>query len=443
MSSNHYSFKAGKAGRALKHAQYICGIGNYASREDVVEVIHANMPCGVDAMAFWSAADQHERANGRPYSEVEVALPRELTREQQLELANNYARELMKGSHPYSLSIHSKTAADGGENVHIHLMFSERKNDGIDRPLPQYFKRGNSRFPEKGGAAKERDWNRRDKVAELRAEWEKFANDFLAAHALRPRMDLRSNVRKGIGPAEPKVGPSKPRAAGKGETPRPDVWRDRRARRVAGLRRARVKEQSVSNQIYSHLRQRVALDLDTITFDGPLDKRQEYKQRLLAQWYQAEISKQLAQRLLFVDRQDDRLIILLRNAKGSRAGRVIDLGDRVAASNPTDVELAAMVELAKAKGWTSVEIRGSHDFQRRAREAVLSAGLAIREREHTYSGSPQARTILGHWEKFSPKVQGPLKTPLPSPPEELEDSETDRSDLGLDDDDNLQTRRCP
>ncbi|MGK3681372.1 MobA/MobL family protein, partial [Escherichia coli] len=35
---------------------------------------------------FWQAADQFERANGSTYRELEIALPRELTPEQRLEL---------------------------------------------------------------------------------------------------------------------------------------------------------------------------------------------------------------------------------------------------------------------------------------------------------------------------------------------------------------------
>ena len=31
-----------------------------------------------DPRAYWQAADEHERANGRLYREVQVALPREL-----------------------------------------------------------------------------------------------------------------------------------------------------------------------------------------------------------------------------------------------------------------------------------------------------------------------------------------------------------------------------
>ncbi len=39
---------------------------------------------------FWQAADQFERANGSTYRELEIALPRELTPEQRLELVQDF-----------------------------------------------------------------------------------------------------------------------------------------------------------------------------------------------------------------------------------------------------------------------------------------------------------------------------------------------------------------
>ncbi len=42
---------------------------------------------------FWQAADQFERANGSTYRELEIALPRELTPEQRLELVQDFVRQ--------------------------------------------------------------------------------------------------------------------------------------------------------------------------------------------------------------------------------------------------------------------------------------------------------------------------------------------------------------
>ena len=78
------------------------------------------------------AADEHERANGRLYSEVQFALPKELNEDERREAASSFAERLTGGERlPYTLAIHRGGA--NGENPHAHLMFSERGHDGIER----------------------------------------------------------------------------------------------------------------------------------------------------------------------------------------------------------------------------------------------------------------------------------------------------------------------
>ena len=43
---------------------------------------------------------------------------------------------------------------DGNDQPHVHLMFNERLQDGIERDPEQYFKRYNSKNSERGGAKK-------------------------------------------------------------------------------------------------------------------------------------------------------------------------------------------------------------------------------------------------------------------------------------------------
>ena len=69
----------GQSARAKN--EYIEREGRYAADGDEREhVEHGHMPAWAqdDPHAYWQAADAHERANGRLYSEVQFALPREL-----------------------------------------------------------------------------------------------------------------------------------------------------------------------------------------------------------------------------------------------------------------------------------------------------------------------------------------------------------------------------
>jgi hypothetical protein len=60
------------------------------------------------AADYWDAADLYERANGRLYVSADFALPRELSSEDQIALAHEFAQELTKdGSLPYTLAVHA------------------------------------------------------------------------------------------------------------------------------------------------------------------------------------------------------------------------------------------------------------------------------------------------------------------------------------------------
>ena len=79
-----------------------------------------------DPRAYWRAADEHERANGSLYREVEFALPKELSADERKALAVGFASQLADaaeaGKLPYTLAIHK--GGEDGKNPHAHLMIS-------------------------------------------------------------------------------------------------------------------------------------------------------------------------------------------------------------------------------------------------------------------------------------------------------------------------------
>ena len=134
-----------------------------------------------DPRSYWEAADEHERVNGRLFREVEFALPRELNESDQVELAREFASKLTSAGGerlPYTLAVHRGK----GENPHAHLMISERANDGIGSVRrEQWFKRYNSKEPEKGGARKSMATRPKDWLEQTRKDWADHANQALAA----------------------------------------------------------------------------------------------------------------------------------------------------------------------------------------------------------------------------------------------------------------------
>ena len=161
MAIPRLSMKVGKPGAAGAHAAYISRQGEYANRLERGEKLEAtedgNMPRWAmhNAQEFWKASDQYERKNGTTYREMEIALPRELPSEQRIELVREWVAQEIGDRHVYQWAIHNKSAADEGEQPHVHLMFSERQVDEIERDPDLYFKRYNAKQPEKGGARKE------------------------------------------------------------------------------------------------------------------------------------------------------------------------------------------------------------------------------------------------------------------------------------------------
>ncbi|MBJ5736299.1 MobA/MobL family protein, partial [Salmonella enterica subsp. enterica serovar Indiana] len=192
MASYHCTVKTGAKGGALKHADYISRSGeykNYKSREDLEFSSSGNMPSWAkeNPAELWKAADEFERKNGTAYREIEIALPRELTREQRIELVEDFVQKELGDRHAYQYAIHNPPGAiDGKEQPHAHIMFCERINDGIERDPQQFFKRANSKSPEQGGAKKARfgetQQERKAALVALRSRWADVQNEHLARH---------------------------------------------------------------------------------------------------------------------------------------------------------------------------------------------------------------------------------------------------------------------
>ena len=197
MATYHLSVKAGKnvsssGSRGASHYAYINRDGKY-KRADIEKIESGNLPTWAkDAKHFWKSADKNERMNGRVYTELEISLPRELTQEQREELVSQFVEKTLGKNFTYSYAIHNPLARDGEQNPHVHLMFSERKLDGIDRDEAQHFKRYNSKNPELGGAGKDRYFNARNYVSEVRVSWANTANDYMESIGLDSRIDHRS-----------------------------------------------------------------------------------------------------------------------------------------------------------------------------------------------------------------------------------------------------------
>ena len=208
----HLAFRSGSRARgtcAASAYDYIAREGRFddPTLDRTVYLESGNMPSWTedDPREDWDAADLYERTNGRLCVAGNFALPRGLDVEDRIHMARTFVKELTdRERFPYTFAIHAGEDGDGREhNPHVHVMFSERGHDGLDRRSQDWFRRPNREHPERGGARKSRSLHggARDWVDWLEHARERLAaviNDRLRACGREERVDHHRYIRKGI-----------------------------------------------------------------------------------------------------------------------------------------------------------------------------------------------------------------------------------------------------
>ncbi len=197
MATYHLSLKNGKVGTAEQHADYILREGRYSGGKRAEELVYkdANLPrWAMSASAFFACADRYERANGRAYTEFEIALPNELTHKENEKLVNDFINTHIGNNKVWAYAIHSKSATfdDSQEQIHAHIMFCERVvDDGMTKAKSpsKFFKRFNSKNSQNGGYQKDRALSgSRTEIAnnlkKIRQSWENMINAEYKSHGI-------------------------------------------------------------------------------------------------------------------------------------------------------------------------------------------------------------------------------------------------------------------
>ena len=129
--------------------------------------------------ALWNAVERVERrADSQLAREIELGLPAELTRSEQIDLLRDFAqRAFVSKGMVVDLALHH----DNPENPHAHLLLTTR-----------------SLTPE-GFGSKRRDWNERSQLLKWREQWAEFANEHLLHAGHEIRIDHRTLEAQGIG----------------------------------------------------------------------------------------------------------------------------------------------------------------------------------------------------------------------------------------------------
>lgn len=204
MATYHLSLKNGKVGTAEQHADYILREGRYSGGKRAEELVYkdANLPrWAMSASAFFACADRYERTNGRAYTEFEIALPNELTHEENQKLVNDFINTHIGNNKVWAYAIHSKPATfdDDEEQIHAHIMFCERVvDDGMVKAKSPYkfFKRFNSKNPQNGGYQKDRRFSgfaeSKENLKLIRQSWEDMINAEYKNHGIDKVVSCKS-----------------------------------------------------------------------------------------------------------------------------------------------------------------------------------------------------------------------------------------------------------
>ncbi len=176
------------------------GITHDYTAKKGVEHAEIVLPEGVNAdwakdrSALWNAAEFAEnRKDARVAREFEIALPHELSAEQRLEAAREFAQELAnRYGAAVDFAIHAPHDASDVRNHHAHVMMTTRQvtEEGLGEKT--YLEHKNARLLSAGLATT--DMQLRD----IRQTWEGIANERLAMAGLDIRIDHRSHMERGL-----------------------------------------------------------------------------------------------------------------------------------------------------------------------------------------------------------------------------------------------------
>ena len=163
-------------------------------------------PAFSDRSILWNSVELSEKSNNAQLArEVEIALPVELSREEQTRLVREYcSSQFVSKGMIADFNLHDT----GGGNPHAHILLTMRPLDEKGAWLPKSKKEyvldengGKIRLP--SGRYKTRkvdlvDWNNRENAEVWRRAWADLANEFLERNNRPERIDHRSYERQGI-----------------------------------------------------------------------------------------------------------------------------------------------------------------------------------------------------------------------------------------------------
>ena len=163
-------------------------------------------PAFSDRSTLWNSVELSEKSNNAQLArEVEIALPVELSGEEQTRLVREYcSSQFVSKGMIADFNLHDT----GGGNPHAHILLTMRPLDEKGAWLPKSKKEyvldeNGEKIRLPSGRYKTRkvdlvDWNNRENAEVWRRAWADLANEFLAQNNRPERIDHRSHAARGM-----------------------------------------------------------------------------------------------------------------------------------------------------------------------------------------------------------------------------------------------------
>ncbi|MBT2602040.1 MobA/MobL family protein [Bacillus sp. ISL-53] len=131
-----------------------------------------------DRQQLWNEVEKSEtRKNSQVAREINIALPRELSHQEQAELIRGYVqKEFVDQGMIADVAIHR----DDKENPHAHVMLTTRE------------------ISEEGFTVKNRDWNKKELLQQWREQWAVHANQALEREGIQDRITHESHEKRNL-----------------------------------------------------------------------------------------------------------------------------------------------------------------------------------------------------------------------------------------------------
>lgn len=328
------------------------GHGRYVLRESACSKIVGHVPDGVllerQSLLTWlSECEQRDRINARVIDKITVALPIELDSDERVELVRQFAKDLCQSRIPWVAAFHDRD--EDQQNPHVHMILRDRDFQTGKRVL---------------------NTSARGSTEQLRQAWELTVNEALERRGISARVSRLSNEARGIEVAATvHLGPSAEHLEERGV----------KTRRGEMNRKIRRTNQAFEEALaIVKAAEKAAREVQPTSTIGNEDSSEHEtpawlrsREDILSSEYGVALYGSDLARYWKISKTATGLEFT--NARGG----FVDLGDTLFSHNGNDDEIAAMLAVAKLKGWKTLKITGTPEFCERATAEARRAGFAI------------------------------------------------------------------